>query len=145
MANTHLNDECIESFAELLGGTITLQSVDFSYTDITNAGIIELSNNVSFKNNDSIVILNFGENDMNIEIEEDIITVNPNINFILERNKNLYWHPCYYNTDLFNNDSHKMIMTTLLCNYHESYKVRLPMSVLIYIFKFFNRSKFLNI
>ena len=150
MVNTHINDDCIDSFADMLGGNSTLQSVDFSYTDISNAGLIELSNNDSFNNNDSILILNIGENmlDIDITIDEDIITENPNINFILERNRNLYWHPYYYNTNLFNNgkhDSHKMIMATLLCNYYGTLNIRLPMLVLIYIFKFFNRKKFLSI
>ena len=115
-------------FLELLWSTVKRRST------VKNTGGIDIYYN-------SILIVEFGVN----EIDEEEPVENSDISYILERNKNLYWHPCYYNSNLFNDESHNIIMTTLLCNNYGSLQLRLPMGILIYIFKFLNRSNFINI
>lgn len=148
LSYSYIDNECIGSFAELLGCNNVLEIVNMYYTDINNEGLLELSKRPELEINESLIELTFGQDD----IDEEIPIKNEYISSILDRNRHLYWHPCYYNTSLFNNGSHgnthnivQMIMSTLLCNTYGNFTYKLPMSVLIYIFKFFNRSQFIRL
>ena len=146
ISNNNIDNECIGSFAELVGGNNVLQTISMYYTYIDNEGLIELSTKPELILNDSLIKLTFGQGDVDdvIPIKNDVITS------ILERNLHLYWNPSYYNTEIFGSSDdayniHEIIMATLLCNTYGNLQVRLPIQVLIYIFKFFNRSKFVYI
>jgi Ran GTPase-activating protein (RanGAP) involved in mRNA processing and transport len=141
LANTYINSECISSFAELLGGNDVLQSVDMYDTDINNDALITLSKTPELKSNKSLIMLTFGQEDDIVEVEP---LENDDINVRLNYNRNIFWNPYSHTIRLFNNEMHLCIISTLLCNYYGNMKNRLPMEVLVYIFKFFNRSKYLS-
>jgi Ran GTPase-activating protein (RanGAP) involved in mRNA processing and transport len=140
LATTSIDNECLGSFAELLGDNDILQSVDMYNTEVDNDGLLELSKRRELKYNESIVVLTFGQED----IEEEVPIGNNYITYILNRNKLLFWKPYLHNFEIFNIEMHLIIMSTLLCNIYGNLRVRLPMEVMIYIFKFFNRANFLN-
>ena len=103
-------------------------------------GLLELSKRPELKSNESIVVLTFGQED----IEEEVPIGNNEITMILNRNTNLFWKPYLHNFEIFNIEMHLMLISTILCNTYGNLRVRLPMEVLIYIFKFFNRANFIN-
>ena len=137
--NYYIDNDCISSFAELLGENNILQSISMNYTAINNEGLLELLTRPELKYNQSIVSLSFGKDD--IDEEEPIL--NDTIDLIIESNQNLFWYPYIHRFNLFNVKLHNMIMTTLLCN--AEYKIRIPMNILIYIYSFYNRSKFITV
>ena len=130
---TGINNECLGSFAELIGNNEILQSVDMEATEIDNEGILELSKRSELKYNESIVVLKLGNEDIGEKISS-----------ILTRNTNLFWYPYLHKFELFNYRFHCMLMSTLLCNTYGSLNLILPKDIIIYIFTFFNRSNFLN-
>jgi Ran GTPase-activating protein (RanGAP) involved in mRNA processing and transport len=140
LSTTLIDNECLSSLAELLGENEVLQTIDMYDTEINNKGLLELSKRKELKYNDSIVVLTFGQED----IEEEDPICNTDITNLLNRNINLFWKPYIHKFKLFNKELHLMIMSTLLCNTYGQLKVRLPMEVIMYIFKFFNRANFLN-
>lgn len=139
--NYYIDNECLGSFDELLEGNNRLQSLDMSYTDIDNQGLIELSRSKGIKNNETIIVLSFGKDD----VDEDEPIENSDLTFILNRNKNLFWYPYNHEFSLFSVTMHNIIITLYLCNTYGHLTYKLPSEVLIYILTFFNRSKFINI
>ena len=140
LANTYIDNECMSSFAEFIGNNEVIQAVDMYDTDINNEGLIELSTRPELKYNKSLVLLTFGKEDIN----EDEPIYNNEITAILNNNASLFWYPYIHKLNLFSSEMHNIIISTVLCNTYGNLQVRLPMEVLIYIFKFFNRFNFLN-
>ena len=139
--NYYIDNECLGSFSELLEGNDILQSLEMIYTDIDNKGLIELSKSKGLKCNKSIVLLLFGKDD----IDEEEPIENNELTFILNRNKNMFWYPYIHKFNLFTVNMHNIIITLFLCNTYGNFTYKLPSEVLIYLCKFFNRSKFINI
>lgn len=139
--NYYIDNECISSFAELLEGNDILQLINMNYTDINNKGLVELSQSRGLKYNVSIVSLTFGKDDID-EVEP---IENNELTFILKRNQHIFWEPYNHKYNLLNLDMHNIIITVLLCNTYGKLQVKVPVSILIYLFKFFNRTQFINI
>ena len=139
LSNTFIDDSCIRDIIQLLGHNMSLQSISLVNSNITNQGLIELSNSKELIKNESIAILNFGEDN-----DEFNPIINSAITLILERNINLNWKPYLHSYDIFNDEMNIMLLTTLMCNTYGPLRIRLPIGVLMYIFTFFNRSKFIN-
>ena len=139
--NYYIDNECISSFAELLEGNDILQLINMNYTDINNNGLVELSKCKGLKYNVSIVSLTFGKDD----IDEVVPIVNDELTFILNRNEHIFWHPYIHKFNLLNLDMHNILITVILCNTYGNLQVKIPLSIIIYLFSFFNRTKFINI
>ena len=146
LSNSYINNDCITSFAELIGNNDVLQTVNMCDTDINNEGLIVLSKRPELQKNKSLIQIKYGPEDIHMDIDEPI--KNTEISLILESNKNLFWYPYAHSCNLFNNCSNQMnnyLITTLLFVMYGNLKVILPTDVILYIFKFFNRNNFLPI
>lgn len=119
----------IDYFTQLMIQNNTLQSINLCCNDLTEA-VFEKFKHITI--NESLVVF---------EVDDDII-IPPVFANMLYQNNILFWTPLRFQNNLFNNEMHKIVMTTLVCN--ETFRIRIPVHILIDIFGFFQRCNFLN-